>query len=163
MAKILAFDISSVNTGFAIFENGIDGYGAIKIPKKKTEVEKLIFFKKAITKLIKVHKPDIILVEDIWLKNVKTYKTLARYQGILMVVAYPLNTILLTTVFVRKTLECGRSKEEAFAWFKKYSGWDLDFNSNNDEVDAILLCMAYNIDPAPTHKVKRKMAKNKNT
>lgn len=85
----LAFDLSSVMTGWSVFDDlELIHYGQIKLAKHKKDLKdpfkylNVLFDEICI--LIKEHNPDIIAVEDIYLgRNAKTLKSLAKCRGML--------------------------------------------------------------------------------
>lgn len=100
--KILSFDQSTSCTGYAIFEdNELKTFGVIKPDKKINENNMYSMFLKIIEK-VESEKPDLILIEDVYLKklhrfnkkkkiieevfNVSTHKKLCNLQG--MLIAY---------------------------------------------------------------------------
>lgn len=89
MKKILSLDQSTSKTGYAIFENGeLKKYGIVRPSKKINESNLISVFIKVIKKIEEV-KPDLICIEDVYIKkgktfNVQTHKTLSNLQGMLI-------------------------------------------------------------------------------
>lgn len=89
MKKILSLDQSTSKTGFAIFEdNKLIEYGVIRPSKKINDNNMISVFLKIVKKVEEV-KPDIVLLEDVYLKkgktfNIQTHKTLSNLQGMLI-------------------------------------------------------------------------------
>ena len=76
MEKILCLDISSVSTGYALFKNGKllkSKCGKITIDKKLSLGQKLGIFDGKIYNLIIKVRPDIVIIEDTFLKNTLTF------------------------------------------------------------------------------------------
>ncbi len=148
---ILALDVSSSSTGYAILRNGrwrLSGSscGTICIPPKLHISERLVLFRDELEKLINKVKPDLIVVEDIFfLRSISTVKLLARLNGVALEIARrktKKEPLLIHTSSVRAYLECGKSKEEAFDYIcerYKLKHWDL--KSYNDITDAVCLAL----------------------
>lgn len=144
MSKLISFDVSSVSTGWAIFENKkLIDFGKIIIDKKYTVQERLFYFKKNIEFLLITYLPSVVLVEETYLRNVMTLKTLVQFMTIVNIVSFEilhLPLILINPNTVRSYYNV-KTKEEAFdyvknrykAKFKKYN-----FNNGNDITDAVL-------------------------
>jgi Holliday junction resolvasome RuvABC endonuclease subunit len=87
--KILSFDQSTSKTGWSIFiDEQLESYGVIRPSKKINNDNKVSMFIR-ICEFIKEVNPDIVLLEDVYMKygkifNVQTHKTLANLQGMLM-------------------------------------------------------------------------------
>lgn len=145
---ILAFDVSSSCTGYAVIRSGKwrlskKSWGKIKIPPKLPLAERLFVFRNGLEKVINTVKPTSIVIEDVFaLKNVKTLKLLARFNGVALEVSRRYSNkepLLVLTSTVRAFLKSGKSKEETFDFIcKKYSlAWK--FKEMNDIADAIVL------------------------
>jgi Holliday junction resolvasome RuvABC endonuclease subunit len=148
--RILAFDISSVHTGVSVCQDGyIDLSSVCTIdPSVKYSLgQKLLYFEKAVKRLIKKHTPDEIIVEDIFIGfNPKSFKVLAMFRGV------AIKTIQektgkdphsLMPTEARRIVGIRYKKEEAFADATKLFGLkDWDFTKTNDMVDSIVLGMA---------------------
>lgn len=149
MTKILAFDISSVSTGVAVFNKGRllkSSLTLIQPNPKKQYGERLVHFQDEIRNLIHKHNPDVVTIEDIFRgRNILTFKSLAMFRGVAIKTIYeemgkdPVN---IMAAEARSTIGVGTSKEEAFnAIVKKYT-LQFDFDKDNDIVDAIVLGLA---------------------
>lgn len=82
--KSIALDVSSRNTGWSAMS---DGYlvetGDITPPAGADHPGKLHFFRTALLRLIALHQPAELCIEDVWAgKNKLTYKVLSLYHGI---------------------------------------------------------------------------------
>lgn len=127
MKKILSLDQSTSKTGFAIFEdNKLIEYGVIRPSKKINDNNMISVFLKIVKKVEEV-KPDIVLLEDVYLKkgktfNVQTHKTLSNLQGML-ISYFILNQIEYQIIHPQtwKNKVVGKkkvSKEETQSFFK---------------------------------------------
>jgi crossover junction endodeoxyribonuclease RuvC len=88
---ILGLDASSTCTGWSIIECSssdnikLVDFGEIqltKFKKKPFPLEYLLVLYTAIGLIIKKYKPDKVYIEDIFQRNVKTFKSLARIRGV---------------------------------------------------------------------------------
>jgi crossover junction endodeoxyribonuclease RuvC len=104
---ILGLDLSSVNSGYSIFDgSNLVSYGSIIPDKKMNHSEKLAFIYDEINKLFKQFNITAVSIEDQHLRqNVDTLKLLSRIGGVAMLCAeqhgasvylYPAPTIKLT-------------------------------------------------------------------
>ena len=150
MTLILALDVSSVSTGFALVKDGnidMDAYGTIA-PKKKLQYgARLIYFQDEVRKLIRQHKPDIVAIEEIFKgRNMTTFKSLSMFRGVAVKTIHeemgkdPVNIL---AVEARSTLGFSSSKDDAFKEaVKKYKLKNFDFEKDNDIIDAMVLGQA---------------------
>lgn len=148
MKKIMAIDQSTSKSGYAIFSNNQLGEWGIIRPSKKIDENnmKSVFIR--IIEKIEIENPDIVLIEDVYMKkgktfNVQTHKTLANLQG--MLIAYfMLNQIEYQIIHPQtwKNKVVGKkkiSKEETQSFLnKKYS-----ITFKEDEADAICIGLYY--------------------
>jgi Holliday junction resolvasome RuvABC endonuclease subunit len=151
MVKILAFDISSVSTGVAFFNDGKLVKSSLTLiqpnPRAKNYGERLVYFQDNLRSLIQLHKPDTVAIEDIFKgRNMSTFKSLAMFRGVAIKTIFEemkKDPVGLSASETRSTLEIGSSKEEAYAaMVEKYSLADFNFEEHNDIVDAIALGLA---------------------
>lgn len=147
MARIMSFDVSSVSTGWALLDdNRLRSYGLItrSIICDLSMAQKLFIFKKDAEQLLMKYKPDYVIIEETYMKNVKTLKTLMKFIGILQVACYELLDCLESTLISPNTVRSYfkvKTKEDAFDFVtKKYNKTlkNLNFKSGNDITDAIL-------------------------
>lgn len=145
---ILALDVSSSSTGYAVLRSGRwrlskNSWGKIKIPSKLPLAERLVLFRDELDSLINKIKPTDIVIEDVFaLKNVKTLKLLTRFNGVALEISRRFlgkEPQLVLTSSVRASLKCGRSKEEAFQFICKKYNLDWTFDEMNDVSDAVSL------------------------
>lgn len=149
---ILALDVSSSTTGYAVIKSGRwtkseSSYGIIKTSKKEDFPKRLVDFRNQLHKLIKRVKPTHIIIEDVFkLRNVETLKLLARFSGVAVELSRRClrkNPTIVMTTKVRSHLECGKSKEEAFEYICDRYNLDWPF-SMNDITDALCLALYQN-------------------
>jgi crossover junction endodeoxyribonuclease RuvC len=147
---ILALDVSSSSTGYAVLRAGrwnksSTSYGTIKISSKLSLAKRLVEFRDEVQALIKRVKPTLIIIEDVFSgRNIKTMKLLARFSGVAIEVSrrsIKKDPVIALTVKVRAVLECGRSKEEAFNYICSRYNLDWNFNKMNDVTDALCLAL----------------------
>lgn len=145
--RILSFDVSSVSTGWSYFEgNRLQSYGLItrSIICDLSVAQRLFIFKKDAEKLLTKYLPDHVVVEETYMKNVKTLKTLMQFIGVLQLACYELLECLEPTFLSPNTVRSYfgvKTKEEAFELVsKRYNKTlkDLNFKNGNDISDSIL-------------------------
>lgn len=91
MKKIMSIDQSTSKSGYAIFTNGqLAEWGIIRPSKRVHQVNMISVFLRIIKK-IEEENPDLILIEDVYMKkgpkfNIDTHKKLSNLQG--MLIAY---------------------------------------------------------------------------
>lgn len=174
MAKILGLDISSVRTGYCVFNNGklIKSSCGVILSGKGSYGKRLQIFADEIKALIKKHNPDYIAVENIFKgRNILTFKSLAMFRGAAFLTIYRTHgkdPIDIMAVKAREIVKTGKSKKEAFDFVvKKYKLSKLVYEDDNDISDAIVLALAghlaitNNIDLSTKKKKKRKRRKKK--
>jgi len=148
MAKILGLDVSSSSTGYCIINNGRllkSTLGTINPDSKKSYGERLQYFADELVKLLKKHKPDKVVMEDIFKgPNAKTFKILAMFRGACFLTVFNetgKDPICIMPTEARKLVGApGVTKEDGFNFvIKKYAFSDYEFNTHNDITDAIVL------------------------
>jgi len=146
--KVLSLDVSSISTGWSLLTNEkkLLCFGVISIPDVELSA-KLYWFHNYIESLIITLDPAIVLVEETYLKNVKTLKTLSQFIGIVNFVCfkYRKQTIYLSPNTVRAFFKL-KTKHDVFDFVKnkyrvKLKG--LMFNNGNDITDSILQALYY--------------------
>ncbi len=148
MEKILCLDISSVSTGYAFFRNGKllkSKCGKMTIDKKFSLGKRLNIFDKKIYDLIFKNKPDIVIIEDTYLRNVLTLKTLSYFHGVAYKHIYNLldkDPYFISAVKVRSILGV-IGKQGAFDCVNFLYNLNYNFKDHNDITDAIALGEAY--------------------
>jgi len=147
---ILALDVSSSSTGYAVLRKGRwnkskASYGLIKTPPSLSLAQRLVSFRNQLHAVIKEVNPTFIIIEDVFKgRNVSTMKLLARFNGVAVELSRRVlrkDPIVVLAVEVRALLECGRKKEEAFAYVCKKYKLDWTFNKMNDVADALCLAL----------------------
>lgn len=148
---VLALDVSSSSTGYAVLRSGrwnksSVSYGLIKPPKGVVPLgQKLVYLRDEIQKLLRRVKPDVVVIEDVFSgRNVSTMKLLARFNGVAIEVSrryLKKEPVIALTTKVRAFLECGRKKEDAFAYICKRYNLDWSFSKMNDVTDALCLAL----------------------
>lgn len=149
MSKILGLDLSSLSTGVAVVNNG-------RILKKSFELiqpngkwsygERLKYFESEIKRLIQKHKPDHIIIEDVFKgRNAKTFKILCMFRGVAIKAIFdetgkdPINALAAQA---RSILDIPNTKEDAFEIINNKYKLNLNFKKENDIVDAVVLALA---------------------
>lgn len=145
---LLSLDVSSKSTGWAIINDKFKllYYGVILMPDIETKF-KLYWFYNYIDNLLKIFNPGIILVEDTYLRNVKTLKLLSQFAGIVNLLAALHNKEIkfLSPNKVRSYYKV-KTKKEVFDFIKKkykVKLKHLTFEDGNDITDAILQGLYY--------------------
>ena len=151
--KTLGLDVSSISTGYSIMNNGRlskVSCGIIKTNPRKQYGERLLSFEKQLKDLIRKHKPDNIIIEDIFKgRNIKTFKSLAMFRGIAIKVVYEetgKNPISIMASEARSIIGVKNKKEITFEFIvDKYNLSDYNFEDHNDIVDSIALALSAHI------------------
>ena len=143
--KLMSFDVSSVCTGHSYFEDAkLQEFGKIEMPKKYSLQDKLWWFKSQVDALLMIYKPNEVVVEETYLKNVKTLKTLMQFVTVVNMSCYYLlniEPVFIHTMTVRSKFGL-KTKEEVFEFVKsKYKKLlkKYEFDDGNDITDSILM------------------------
>lgn len=159
MTRILSLDISSVATGWSVFDDDqLVAYGVLNLKSKsKNHGEKLLQLELSIIDLITKYAPDTFSFEDIWKgPSIKTYKILALYHGIAYkagFVHFKKDPIVLMPSNLRKLLAektslvlSGKKDQDKKLVFnfmcERYSLSTFTFEKHNDITDAIAVGLA---------------------
>ena len=148
MEKILCLDISSVSTGYAFFRNGKflkSKCGKIEINKNLSLGLRLNRFEERFCELLGQLKPDIVVIEDIYLKNAITFKVLAYFHGIAYYHIFNnagREPYFLGATKLRNILGV-KGKQGAFDYVNNLYNLNYNFKEHNDITDAIALGLAY--------------------
>lgn len=150
MNKILSFDVSSVCTGWSFLVDGkLKEFGLIKISKKYTIPEKLYWFQHNIRGILKIHKPDYVVVEETYLKNVRTLKTLMQFISIVNIETFNMldkDPIFLSTMTVRSYFGL-KDKVEVFNYLVENYKTKLKYlvfdEGGNDVTDSLLQALYF--------------------
>ena len=176
MTKILGLDVSSRSTGHCIINNGRlvkNTVGTINPDSKKSYGERLKYFSEELIKLLKKHRPDKVIMEDIFKgPNIITFKTLAMFRGVCFLAVFGeigKDPLCLMPTEARKLVGApGVKKEDGFSFvIEKYSFTDYEFDTHNDQTDAIVLGLAgheiekQGIDEKTLGRKKKKRKKRK--
>jgi len=144
MSKILSFDVSSVSTGWSFLLDGKPKeFGKIVPPRSYRLQEKLQWFKSESNVLLKVYFPDHIVIEETYLKNVKTLKTLMQFIGVLNLECFfetGKEPMFISPQTVRSHYKL-KTKEDVFSYVQnKYKAKlkNYTFDTGNDITDSIL-------------------------
>jgi len=147
---LLALDISSRSTGFAVLRNGrwnksSKSFGLVEVSSKLSVPQRLVIFRNEMHKIIKKVMPTDIIIEDVFRgRNVATMKLLARFNGVAVELArrtLKKDPQVVLAATVRASLGCGRSKQEAFDYICSRYNLDWNFNKMNDITDALALAL----------------------
>lgn len=144
MNKLMSFDVSSVSTGWSYFEDGkLIEFGKIPIPSNYDISKKLIIFQYSIIGLFKCFLPNKIVIEETYMKNVKTLKVLMQFIGVLnaeCIGRMRVDPIFVSPNSVRSYFEL-KTKEDVFNYIKnkyKVKFKKISFEEGNDMSDSIL-------------------------
>ena len=157
--KVLALDISTKSTGWFITKRSC---GLIEPSSELSFPEKLSFFRQHVLALLKKYKPDIVVLEDTYLRfNPSTLKKLSQFAGVAMETCNSMNTEVrvITATQARKNC-CGEQpkgfkKREVFNYFVQKENFDevcnrlfnrdCSFEEDNDITDAAALARAVRV------------------
>lgn len=148
--KILSLDISSVSTGWCLFKGStLKDYGKIVIGNYKDLHERMVVFKDTLEKILKKYKPDIVLVEDVWMgTNASTSKTLAKFCGIAEETSFRMTKeqpIIIVNKVVKGFFKC-KDKESLYNFVVDLLDFEHIFSSYkeyNDVTDSIAQALYY--------------------
>jgi Holliday junction resolvasome RuvABC endonuclease subunit len=147
---ILALDVSSSCTGYAVHKKGRwsktkNSYGFVKTSSKLTLAERLCSFRDQIEEVIDIVQPTHIIIEDVFSgRNIKTMKLLARFNGVAVELSkrkLGTDPQIALTAQVRSFLKCGKSKEECFNYICRRYNLEWNYKKMNDITDAIALSL----------------------
>lgn len=143
--KILSFDVSSVSTGWAFFnDNKLENFGTIQPLDTYRLQEKMYWFRNEVRSLLNIFTPDHVIIEETYLKNVTTLKVLMQFIGIINMECFTeigAEPIFVSPQTVRSLFKV-KTKEEAFDYVKnkyKVKLKNYTFETGNDITDAILM------------------------
>jgi Holliday junction resolvasome RuvABC endonuclease subunit len=142
--------VSSVSTGWAFLFNGkLQEFGVIKLYSSFRLQEKLYYFDVQARALMKIFDPDYVVIEEMYLKNVKTLKVLMQFVGTANYGCFKelgIEPIFVSPLTVRSYYEL-KTKEDVFKYIKnkyKVKLKKYDFESGNDITDATLQALYLN-------------------
>lgn len=151
--KILAFDQSTVKTGWSVFQDGqllesgvFDVHKEKDVEKRSAQMYEFLVWKTLAT------LPDVIAAEEVSLQNpnVKTIVELARVQGLIQAAAYSIphenHVVFYTPSKWRKAVGIQTGKGIKRAELKRAAvqmvSAQYDKDVSDDEADAILIGQA---------------------
>jgi Holliday junction resolvasome RuvABC endonuclease subunit len=144
MSKILSFDVSSVSTGWSfLFDGKLKEFGIIAPPKSYRLQEKLYWVKSEVNALLKIYFPDYVLIEETYLRNVKTLKTLMQFIGVINLECFfelAQEPMFISPQTVRSHYKL-KTKEDVFSYVQnKYKAKlkNYTFETGNDITDSVL-------------------------
>ena len=150
MSKILSLDVSSVSTGWAfMFYGKLQEFGTIAPPKSYRLQEKLYWFKNTSNALLKIFDPDYVIIEETYLKNVKTLKVLMQFVAVANLECFKvceIEPLFISPQTIRSYYEL-KTKEDVFEYVKnkyKVKLKKYTFETGNDITDAILQALYWN-------------------
>ena len=153
VVKMLSFDTSTTDSGWALWKNGIlTDYGNIDLTKEK-DINKVDEMSKRLISIIKQVKPDIIVCEDANVsKDIKTLKKLSEIIGVLRgcALSYPdcwFDKLIpgeWKCLIASENETIPTKREQCKAWSIKKTKELFDISTKNDNIsDAILIGEAY--------------------
>lgn len=172
---ILALDISSVATGYAIMtdDGNLVEKNVFRMRSKDSHPNRMCQLQEKINSLIETYKPDIFGIEDVFLgRNVKTMKVLSWYRGVAELTWFKYNqspAIIYSPSELRRKIQkatgvvmTGKRKKNKSLVFdfivKKYNLKDFKFETHNDVCDAIALGLAISL-PVVKRATKKEKAR----
>ena len=145
MGNIIALDLSMSNTGVAIFDDKgqCKELFSIDTHKDKTHPLKLRNIEKAMRKIKKKYKPELILIEEAFTRFNKSTQALYKVRGIAELIFYNIEQICYASTTVRKTV-CGKGniKKEELRNFILENYKNIEFG-DLDQSDAFGLALCY--------------------
>lgn len=150
--KILSLDSGIERTGYAIFEKDSQGYayincGIIVTDKKLPLVERLHALATELHALIKEHKPNTMIVEQLFFNtNAKTVITVAQAQGATLLVASEHNIPVefLSPLTIKQVVTGdGRADKKQVKKMLEFSIKFAEKPATDDVYDAVACGMAY--------------------
>lgn len=156
METLLALDISSQATGWSVWKGErLDGYGLITTRPAEEMGQRLTAFRKSLKAVIQEAKPDIVVVEDVYLGvSSVAYRVLSFFHGNTYQVVWEetgLVPVLYRVSSVRKLLgdQIGtvcKTKEQAFhVLTHTMEMTELPFARFNDIVDSFALAFGHRL------------------
>ena len=142
--KVLSLDISSVSTGWSVYDGNNFICGTILLKKTMDKVVKLQKFREVLKNLLIKEKPTHIVIEAVFMGiNVKTIKILSEFSGVAQECC--LSTVNITPYIIENTTVKAffkvRKKENLYHFvlslFDLEEKDDMPFKTNNDIIDSI--------------------------
>lgn len=147
--RVIGFDVSSTSTGYATLSNTRllkSGTGTIKTSSSTPIWERLAEFKQAVVEVLTKVKPDVVVIEDVYVRHRSVIIILARFSGVILETCASLGytPVLMEATKVRKTLGLKNKKEAVFDFVTdKFKLEEYSFGKDNDVTDAVALALAY--------------------
>lgn len=155
--RVLAIDGALNKSGWVILDEKETKSGELKIsgskygtiaPKSTMSLAfKLLYIRKELLNLIKTYKPDVIVLEDVYLgPNVKTGARLNNAKGVYVLTAYEATgkePVYVAANVARSCLGFKNNKEEPYKYFSELFNLKESFNKGNDITDAYTLGFWY--------------------
>jgi len=153
--KILAFDISTASTGWALkdYKNNEVNTGRIEKPSELDGLEAIVFEACEIKKIIDGAKPDLIIMEDTYLRfNYRTVKLMDMLRGWVFIysimkkidVAPSYNTLHVRKILgINKLIKKNmtrKQKKQMVINFLNSLGYKV---KQDDEADALAMILAF--------------------
>lgn len=127
--RLMSFDVSSVSTGWSFFKvNDLEDFGVISRARSESVAADLFIFKKRVVSVLRKCKPNEVVIEETYMKNVKTLKMLMQFIGIVQVSCFEL--LQVTPSFVHpasvRSMFKLKDKEAVFNFVKDMYGSRLN-------------------------------------
>lgn len=156
--KILGIDPGTATIGFGLIEKNKSNlkllkYGCIKTSANLSTAERLNKLHKELSSLIKIHKPDVAAVEDIFFfKNLKTAIKVSQARGAILL-AIAQNKIPIaeyTPLQIKQAVTCyGRAEKAQVQKMVKVILSLEELPKPDDAADAlaVAICCAHSLRP----------------
>jgi Holliday junction resolvasome RuvABC endonuclease subunit len=155
--RVLAIDGALNHSGWALLDEKEDKdgkrhvvgskYGIIKLNTKMPLSFKLSQIKKEVTGLIKTYKPNVIVMEDVYIgSNALTSARLNNAKGVFILTIYEAtgeDPVYVNAAIARSCLGFKNNKDDPFDFFTKLFRIEGTFNKLNDITDAYTLGFWY--------------------
>jgi len=120
--------------------------GKVEIDKDKKFGERVFEFESRLKKIVIKNKPDLIIIEDVYCKNVLTFKVLCMFHGIVFKLSWDVlkkDPFYMKTSLARKILGV-KGKDGVFDFVTNcYKLKGFTFEQDNDITDSIAIGAAY--------------------
>lgn len=162
--KILGIDPGTARVGWAILtvlgtQNTATAYGCITTPEHDTPEHRLLTIHRELLKIIKVHTPDAMSVEELFFAtNAKTVIPVGQSRGVILLTAAlsGIPVISYTPLAVKRTI-CGDGKADKAQILKMIMRLLqlTEVPKPDDAADAVAIALTH----AYSYKMKLKMVK----
>lgn len=146
--NILCLDLVMNETGYAIYkknklvDHGIFTTEKIKENKENIHSKKLLYIYMMLNKLKKDNKPDIIIIEDSFVRHNKATKALSKVRGVAELVFADTEIILYPTRLIKKAITNNGNATKLDMINKINKLYNLNL-TNDNIADAIALGFYY--------------------